>query len=183
MAIIVAVGSTNPVKVEAVRRIWTRAFAHAQMLAVDVPSGVSDQPIGEEETLAGAIQRARGAREAHGADFGVGIEAGVLLDGDRAWMMGYTAICAREGALSWSRGIQVALPPGIAAALRAGRELGPIMDQLTGIQDNKKKGGAVGYLTDGLLDRTEALANMVAGAMPPHLHPELYGRDEATGHP
>lgn len=177
MSVVVAVGSTNPVKVAAVRQIFEQAFPGIRTISLDVPSGVPDQPLGEEETLRGAVARARAALESGGADFGAGIEAGVVLEGERAWMMGYTAIAARDGTVSWSRGIQFLLPPAVAEAVRAGREVGPVMDEVSGIHEIKKKGGTVGFLTEGLLDRTSALAMMVAAALPPHLHPDLYRKD------
>ena len=77
----VAVGSCNPVKVEAVRRAFAAAFPDSEVTVSkhDVPSGVSDQPRGEEETRLGAQQRARGAlAAAAAADYGVGLEGGVV---------------------------------------------------------------------------------------------------------
>ena len=57
----VAVGSTNPVKVGAARRVVTRLAAVVEVTGVAVPSGVPDQPWGDEETIRGARTRARAA--------------------------------------------------------------------------------------------------------------------------
>ena len=56
----VAVGSKNPVKLAAVRQAFFRAFPDRPLVCVghDVPSGVSDQPWGHDETEMGARQRA-----------------------------------------------------------------------------------------------------------------------------
>lgn len=76
----VAVGSTNPVKRRAVADALGGDVA---VSAVDVDSGVSEQPRGHGETVAGAENRARRALEAAarssdaGCDYGVGIEGGV----------------------------------------------------------------------------------------------------------
>ena len=74
----VAVGSTNPVKVAAVRAVLGAAGASAEITPIGVPSTVRDQPIGDDETIRGALARARAAREATGAELGVGIEGGVV---------------------------------------------------------------------------------------------------------
>ena len=60
-SIAVAVGSKNPVKVGAVLEAFQKSFPSADITihGFDVPSGVSDQPMGHEETRRGAITRAR----------------------------------------------------------------------------------------------------------------------------
>lgn len=62
----------------------------------------------------------------------------------------------------------------MADAIRAGGELGPVMDQLTGEKDTKKHGGAVGVLTHSLFDRQAAWELSVACALAPFLNPDLY---------
>ena len=60
----VAVGSANPVKLAAARAVLAWAAPGATVESVTVPSGVPDQPFGDEETITGARNRARAAREA-----------------------------------------------------------------------------------------------------------------------
>src|SRR5436309_1627853 len=78
----VAVGSTNPVKIGAVRAMIAQVWADARVDGVSVPSGVSDQPIGDDETIRGALARAAAARDALGTELGVGIEGGVVERSD-----------------------------------------------------------------------------------------------------
>ena len=77
MVLRIAVGSKNPVKVEATRRAFEAAFGAVEISAHDVPSGVRDQPWGDDETRRGAATRAVGALAAAAADYGVGLEGGV----------------------------------------------------------------------------------------------------------
>ena len=66
MIIRVAVGSTNPCKIEAVRQAFTDMFHRQQhhnnaeivISSHDAKSGVSDQPMGDTETKEGAYNRA-----------------------------------------------------------------------------------------------------------------------------
>src|SRR3989442_7698245 len=72
----VSVGTDNPVKVRATRRVFQALSLPARVRAVRVRTEVPEQPFGEE-ALHGAVNRAKAALG--GCDFGVGIEAGVGL--------------------------------------------------------------------------------------------------------
>ncbi|HWI62755.1 MAG TPA: inosine/xanthosine triphosphatase [Symbiobacteriaceae bacterium] len=171
----VAVGSTNPVKIGSARRIFAELFGEVSVSGVAVPSGVSNQPIGEEETVRGALNRARAALEATGCDWGVGLEGGVDFEHDGScWNIQYCVVVHRDGRTSIGKGGRFLLPPVIAEGIRAGGEVGPLIDRLTGQTDSKKKGGAIGFLTNGLVVREELYAQIVAAAMVRFLHPELY---------
>ena len=65
MSIVVA--SQNPVKISAVRQAFAGQFPSVdlEITAVDVESGVSDQPDSDEETRQGARSRAKEAQSVH----------------------------------------------------------------------------------------------------------------------
>ena len=181
--IIVAVGSTNPIKVEPVRAVLARAFPEARVVAVDARSGVPEQPIGLDQMRQGARSRALGALNEVLASmpagageicWGVGLEGGVEFEDEVAWLTGAVAVVASTGrsSLAWSP--RCPLPPAVAAELRADGELGPIMDTLSGVADSKKKLGAMGYLTNSLAPRGLSWEMAFACALAPFLHPELY---------
>ncbi len=171
----VTVGSSNPVKVGAARNIFARLFEEAHVTAVEVPSGVSNQPVGEAETTQGAVNRARAALAATpGAQWGVGLEGGVTFRNGQCWMIQYCAVAHADGRVHVAPGVQFLLPPVIGAGVANGGEVGPLFDGLSGIRDIKKKGGAIGFLTHGLVVREEMYTQMVAAALVPFLHPELY---------
>ncbi|RLG54785.1 MAG: inosine/xanthosine triphosphatase, partial [Thermoproteota archaeon] len=60
--LIVASGSTNPVKREATERAFRRAFGKVKVISVEVSSGVPPQPVGEQAMI-GAFNRASRALE------------------------------------------------------------------------------------------------------------------------
>lgn len=74
----VHLGSPNPVKLAAVKEVLALypRFAGAEVIGMDVDSGVGAQPQDLEETIQGAMNRAKACIE--GADFSVGIEGGIL---------------------------------------------------------------------------------------------------------
>ncbi|MDF2628060.1 MAG: hypothetical protein K0R39_1891 [Symbiobacteriaceae bacterium] len=171
----VAVGSTNPVKVGSARRVFAHLYPDCSVVGIDVPSGVSNQPQGDDETVRGAINRAHAALTATGADWGIGLEGGVTFDADGScWMNQFCAVVHRDGRTGIGNGGRFLLPPVIAGGVRAGGEIGPLFDALTGEQNIKQKGGAIGFLTRGLVGREDLYAHMVAAALVRFLHPELY---------
>jgi inosine/xanthosine triphosphatase len=164
----VAVGSTNPVKVCAVQAVIHRILPTAAIVPAAVLSGVPDQPVGDSETIRGAIARARAAREQGGAVLGIGIEGGVVeLDAGLrtcAW-----AAAATEDEVHVGGSLALPLPPAVARHVRAGMELGHAMDVVSGGTDTKRGAGAVGLLTAGLVDRQAAYEVLVTYALSPWL--------------
>jgi inosine/xanthosine triphosphatase len=169
-----AIGSTNPAKVEAVRRTLGRFAPQCVVVAVDVPSGVGDMPLDEEAIRAGALARARAALEETDTEIGFGLEGGAILDGDRAWLTAHVVALTREGQLGEAAWGRMLLPRVATERLRAGEELGDIIDDLFDRKESKREIGAVGLLTEGTVSRTDAFADLVAMACVPFLHRELY---------
>src|SRR5574342_3631 len=72
------VGSKNEIKVSAVKETVSNysIISDAEISGMEVPSGVSEQPKSLEETVQGAINRAKGAF--NGCDLSFGIESGIM---------------------------------------------------------------------------------------------------------
>jgi inosine/xanthosine triphosphatase len=170
----VAVGSLNPVKVSAVRSVFEKVWAEIEVVSASVPSGVSEMPIGDEVILEGARNRAVAVRERLDADFGVGLEGGVHPDSTGLLLMGWVVVVDRNGREGVGGTARLPLPGDIALQILAGRELGPLMDELLGVENIKQKGGAVGALTAGLVSRSETFEVAVAYALSPFVVPELF---------
>ena len=171
----IAVGSTNPVKIGAVRAVVSRLAPNATVEGIAVASTVSDQPFGDEETIRGARARATAAREAVGAELGVGLEGGVveLADGSMqtcAWAV----VVDANGRSGVGGSLAMPLPSSVAAMIREGTELGVAMDRLVGAHGTKHGSGAVGILTNGLVDRQRAYEILVIYALGPFLRSDLY---------
>lgn len=178
----VAVGSRNPVKVAAVSQVVRRLHAAALVEGVQVPSGVPDQPVGDAETQLGAAARARAAREALDADIGVGLEGGVVDEGGGAMRTcAWAAVALRDGREFLGGSLAMPLPPAVAALVRSGVELGHAMDALTGGTDTKHGAGAVGILTNGMIDRQRAYETLVTYALSPVIAAEFWSGDVAPG--
>ncbi len=179
----VVVGSKNPVKVGAVENVLARTIREGLLPGItdlvvqglEVPSGVSDQPVGEEETRRGALGRARAVLEKVPlASWGVGLEGGISKRDDGIYTCAWCVITDRQGHHSFGGGLEMPLPPAIVSDLENGLELGDATDRLFGVKHSKQAGGALGYLSKNLLDRQKAYEGLVVYALVTFLNPELY---------
>jgi inosine/xanthosine triphosphatase len=171
----IAVGSTNPVKIGAVRAVMSGLAPDATVTGIAVPSTVADQPFGDEETIRGARARAIAARAQLGADLGVGLEGGVVELGDGTMQTcAWAVVVDASGKSGVGGSLAMPLPSNVASMIRDGVELGVAMDRLVGAHGTKHGSGAVGILTNGLVDRQRAYEILVIYALAPFLRGDLY---------
>ena len=183
------VGSTNPVKINAVITAASETWPDVLVEGRDVPSGIAEQPLSDAETRTGARNRAHAAL-AEGLQLlddpelapehkfkpsealGVGLEGGVFeLDGE-LWSTVWVAVVDVAGGIFESNGARFKVPKLIADKIAAGDEMGPIVNKLFGGKDVRRTNGAIGVVTKDFIDRTEeygVIAKMALGLW--------YGRD------
>lgn len=172
----VVLASGNPVKARATEAGFRRVFPDEEFALVPaaVASGVPDQPVSDAETLRGAANRAAAAAEAHPtADYWVGIEGGVADDGEEMAAFAWIVVRAANG-VGRSRTGSFVLPPEVARLVRQGRELGEADDIVFGRSGSKRREGAVGLLTAGVVDRVRLYEQSVVLALIPFCNPRLY---------
>lgn len=167
----VIVTSLNPVKISAVEIAFKQVFPNEAMEfeGISVASEVSDQPLTSEETLLGARNRIKNAKQKRDADFYVGIEAGLEAPFTFAWI-----IIESDNKVGESRSASLPLPSVIIEALTQGEELGHVMDRLFNQENIKQKGGAMGVLTNDLLTRSMVYQQALIMALVPFVHQNLY---------
>ncbi len=151
----VIIASKNPVKREAVVKAFEKCFNETTHFdAVDVPSGVSDQPMSDDETREGAFNRAQYARAADpDADYWVGIEGGVQpgINGLHAfaWIVIIDKTMKGE-----ARTTTFQLPDKVKELVNRGIELGTADDIVFSQRNSKQRNGAVGLLTNNVITRS-----------------------------
>lgn len=156
----IAVGTKNPAKIAAVEQAFLTY--HREIVTVDVPSGVSEQPFSDEETITGAINRAQAAIKRTNSDIGIGLEGGVHQLHGGICMCNWGALVVSGVTKPFiAGGARIPLPQSIATRLLAGEELGPVMADFANQQDVSKKEGAIGVLTSGIINRTNMFSHVV----------------------
>ncbi len=174
----VIIASTNPVKINCTKQAFEKMFPGVDLSfeGVNAPSGVSEQPIGTEETILGARNRAYGVRQTNpSADYWVGIEGGIITDeADNFIAVAWVVILDKTGIESKASTGTFKLPKAMAEDIRNGIEMGAAADKLHGTTNVKQDVGTVGLLTDKVLNRTDYYAHAAILALIPFKNPKLY---------
>ncbi|NOI15464.1 inosine/xanthosine triphosphatase [Vibrio hepatarius] len=168
----VVVASLNPAKINAVKSAFQSAFPHQafEFIGVSVESEVDDQPMSNEETRDGALNRVRNAKISQpDADYYVGLEAGIEDNVTFAWM-----IIESDTHRGESRSASLMLPPLVIEKLDHANELGDVMDEVFGTENIKQKGGAISLLTQDLLTRSSVYHQALILALIPFTNPENF---------
>lgn len=170
------VASRNPVKIDASLEGFQSMFPEErfEVEGISAESGVSDQPMTDEETLTGARNRATHAKTLFpDADFWIGIEGG--LEEIEEEHIAFAWVCilshADEGR---ARSASFTLPPKVSSLIREGMELGDADDQVFGSSNSKQKNGAVGLLTGNVMVRKALYAPAVVLALIPFRNSDLF---------
>ncbi|KAA0965113.1 DUF84 family protein [Sporosarcina sp. ANT_H38] len=155
------IGSTNPAKVNAAKKVLAIHFPKALLAEAEVGSGVSEQPFGDDETRLGAINRALRAAGMKVGVIGIGLEGGVRILEGQMYLCNWGALKLPDGTKFTAGGAQIPLPREIADELRAGKELGPVVDFYFKSSGIRNKEGAIGMLTANAVKRDELFEHVL----------------------
>ena len=170
------IASTNPVKVQAALNGFKRLFpaAEVNVIAIAVPSDVAHQPMSDEETLRGALNRSANARNAQpNADYWIGIEGGIQPSGPEMAAFAWIVVRSKE-MIGKARTGTFFLPPAVVDLIHAGKELGEADDIVFGKSNSKQNNGAVGLLTDNVIDRVRLYEHAMILALIPFKNEARY---------
>lgn len=157
----ISVGTKNAAKLAAVSEILLEYphLAHAEVVGVEVESGVSAQPKSLDETIQGATNRARAAF--NGCNFSIGLESGLMAVS--AAKSGYMDVCVcvifdgSEFHLGLSSAWEFPDKRIIARVISEGIDMSQAVN-LMGLTSNPQIGqaeGVVGIASNGRLNRKE----------------------------
>lgn len=172
----IIIASKNPVKINSVKSGFNKMFPDEifEFEGFTFPSSVSDQPLTNEETILGAINRAENALNSIPlADYWVGIEGGIeKIDSE---MEAFAWVVIKDRTITGkARTGTFFLPPKVIALINAGKELGEADDIVFGHSNSKQDMGAVGILTHNLIDRTQYYSEAVILALIPFRNKEIF---------
>lgn len=157
----IIIGTTNKAKIEAVEEIIEDYdfLSGSEIEGVSVESGVSDQPLSLDETITGAMNRARLAFS--NCDYSIGLESGLMTVSKAK--SGYMDLCVcaifdgEEFHLGLSSAWEFPNPEVMKMMLEDGLDMSQAINKI-GLTNNPKIGseeGAIGILTKGRLNRKE----------------------------
>lgn len=172
----VIIASKNPVKINATKDAFSKVFPGTTFIfeGVSVPSGVCDQPMSNLEALTGATNRANKAAEDSDGDYFVGLEGGVEERDGKMYSFAWIAVRDKQGKIGVGKTGEFVLPPKVRELILGGMELGNADDIVFGKSNSKQTNGAIGILTNDVIDRAALYTPAVIFALIPFLKAELY---------
>ncbi len=153
----IIVGSNNQAKLDAVRS----NFSGFEVEGIEVSSKVSSQPFSDEETLEGAINRARECASSAKGSMGIGLEGGVMEIENDLYLCNWGALVDNHENVFTASGARIPLPDEVAKGLNKGKELGDIMDEFAQRSEIRQQEGAIGIFTAELVNRKEMFEHVV----------------------
>ncbi len=176
------VGSENPIKVGAVKEMLAQYdfLQPVELRAVSADSGVADQPKSLEETVRGAINRARNAFDS--CDLSFGLESGLISVPNTKNGFMDACVCAIYDGREYHLGMSSAfeLPPRVAKLMTdKGLDMSQACNE-AGLSDNPKLGsaeGAIGILTRGRMTRMDYTKQAITTAMIHLENADLFGAE------
>lgn len=174
--VILVVSSRNPVKIEAALSGFQKMFTEStfQVVPVSVPSDVPDQPMSDQETLTGALNRVNNAFNANAeAEYWIGIEGGVEMHDGELTAFAWVVVRSATG-VGKARSGTFFLPHAVAELVAQGMELGEADDIVFNKSNSKQQSGAIGLLTDNVVDRMQLYEQAVVLALVRFKNEALY---------
>lgn len=168
------VGSTNPVKIKAVLKAAVETWPDVEVIGIEVNSGVSEQPMTDDETRLGATNRAKSVLQAGLKTIesektnvlGVGLEGGVFeKNPGELWSTVWAVIVDHQGNINECNGARFKVPAIVAEKILAGQEMGPVIGEIFKDDQVKKKQGMIGVITNNFIDRTQVYSAIVKTAL------------------
>lgn len=196
--IIVAVGTTRPPKLNALRDALNTfgpmldQNVSFELIGEETPSGVSHTPLSRAESMSGAKHRvevleSRARERDLPWQFFVGLEGGldVVFDGDNrlVFLENWAYVSDGKGRNSYGQSGSVLLPEDLAKqVVDEGIELGVAIDAFAGAHGIRDTQGAWGVLTRNLITRQDAFRVAIVNAFAPFFNAGFYGRASSESH-
>lgn len=157
----IAVGSKNAAKVKAAETVLRDIGYQNELFPIDAPSNVSGMPFSDKETMTGAMNRAEFCLTHEDIDIAIGLEGGVTETPHGLFLINYGALAEKGKETIVAGGARIKLPEEIAERLRAGEELGPVMEDYSKNKNVRSKEGAIGIFTHGMVNRDEMFMHIM----------------------
>jgi len=172
---LILVGSTSPVKVKATEQAFSEYFSGFTVKGLSTPSNVNLYPWSDEETLRGALNRAKAAlKQEPTADYSVGLEGGLQQLGE--WMIvKEIAVVLHENEVGVGLSVGYMCPPKALSLLdQSSATSRQSIDAFFGKQEILSKEGPLGVLTNSKLTRMGISKDAVICALTRFVNPSYY---------
>ncbi|RKW24357.1 DUF84 family protein [Candidatus Gracilibacteria bacterium] len=168
----IVIGTQSAPKVEAIKEAINKSpyfnGETIEIIDLKVNSEISDMPTSIEENMIGAKNRAiNSKKEISDADFYIGMEGGTSFFGEKTYLFGVVYILDKNGNGHFGFSNMMEVPQFFHKKIYNEKlELGPVLEEATGIQNASKKNGAFGAWSDDTLTRKDQFIFAFMSAIP-----------------
>lgn len=172
----VAVGSQNPIKIQATKEAFEKIFPETEweIIGIEVDSEISNQPMSDTESIKGARNRARKAMRELKSDYGVGLEGGLQQIGENWFDSGWIVVIDKYGNEGIGSTVKIPTPQKLMNLILQGVELGVANDMVFKKVNSKQAEGHFGSMTKNAITRTRGYTDGVIAALTRFIHPDLF---------
>ena len=172
----IAVGSQNPVKIEATlcafKKVWPKKSWTVK--GYSVASGINSQRMSDIESISGAKNRANGALILSHADFSVGLEGGIQIIGGDWYDCGWIVVIDKKRHMGIGSTARILTPKIMIQKINQGMELGSVDDEIFNMKNSKHGNGHFGLMTKNAITRTSGYRDGVIMALARFIRPRIY---------
>ncbi len=163
--ITIALGTTSDQKIKYLEEVLAELEIEAELIPIEVASGVTDQPKTTEETEQGSVNRAKGAfMKIPAADFAIGIEVGYHKNSnDEYEMFCWVTIIDKNGYQISSQSHKFLLPKYHQGLLNEDKYLGDHLDGY--LKDEKSTNHVKKHIDDIIRYRKPFIENALKNAL------------------
>ena len=172
----ICVASENPVKIQSAKEAFLRMFPDCECFVegISASSDIANQPMSDEETYRGALNRVNNLSQKVEADFWVGIEGGLQNKNNELEAFSWVVIKSKKGKFGKARSASYFLPNKINKLVKEGKELAHASNEVFNETEINRKQGTVGILTGNAINRAILSMEPVILALIPFKNEGLY---------
>lgn len=153
----VYLGSTNPVKIASCEAVLSPQGY--QVIGLEVDSGVNHQPLTDQETMQGALNR---ALQLPPKTLRIGLEAGVEFHQNKLFLVNWGVMIDECDYQYWAGGTRIPLPDEfIEKIIKQKQELSDVMAQVYHKINIKHQEGAIGFFTKNFVRRVDIFTHLI----------------------
>jgi len=155
----IILGSTSEQKIKIIKDL----ISDAEIVPVSVESGITDQPLDEETTIRGSINRAQNAIIAHNDafDFSIGLEGGLSFINGLYNLVCVVSIVDDKGRVHVGVSKKLPLPRSVSLEIENGKQFGEV---IRGYEKEIKEITKLKSLVEELISRQGSFKEAISSA-------------------
>lgn len=158
--VIVGLGSMNTAKKTAVRNAFQLLGRQIELESKQIDSLVSPMPKSEQETIQGALNRAKEMSKLYPEyDFVIGLEGGIKTNTYGTFLINWAVLINKEGEIGIGSGPSIHIPKTVVREIELGQELSSLLNNIR--DNNLNYDGAMDILSLKMISRQGAFGQAI----------------------